>query len=188
MDPSAKAECKTKRIVCLLLVLLWMGAIFAYSAKNAADSTVQSRWVGKVFGSIVVADWEDWTPQQQEAFAAKWDHVVRKTAHVAEYAVLGALLTALLLIWPSSRRHAWKVAVPVGVLYAVTDEIHQRYVPGRACRLSDVWIDAAGVVLGCLLALGIYALIAGRRRRSGVQSSESLADPGKIDYDMRRGE
>ena len=176
---------RRKRILFLVLVLLWMGAIFAYSARNAADSTVQSRWVGKLFGSIVVADWDDWTPQQQEAFAARWDNLIRKSAHVAEDAVLGALLTALLLVWPSSRRHALKIALPVGVLYAASDELHQYFVPGRACRLTDVGIDTAGVLLGCLAAFGIYTLL---KHVSDRNTASSLENPRDFDYDMRRGE
>ena len=49
------------------------------------------------------------------------------------------------------------IAWPAGVLYAVTDEIHQLFVPGRYGQWTDVAIDAAGVALGaliCLLVLG----------------------------------
>ncbi|MBR6352380.1 MAG: VanZ family protein [Firmicutes bacterium] len=159
MDPSAKAERKTKRIVCLLLVLLWMGAIFAYSAMDAPDSTLQSRKVGKIFGSIVVADWEDWTPQQQEDFAAKWDHPIRKAAHMAEFAVLGALLCGTLIIWPKDKKKAVCAAILLGIAYAATDELHQIFVPGRAGRISDVGIDSIGVVIGCLLCYGVYRLV-----------------------------
>ena len=72
-----------------------------------------------------------------------WDLILRKLAHVAEYAILGALLARAL---PSRL----SVAFALGVAYAVTDEIHQTYVPGRAGRPLDVLIDAAGVALGVL--------------------------------------
>jgi VanZ family protein len=72
-----------------------------------------------------------------------WDLVLRKIAHAAEYAVLGALL-ARALGRPG-------VAVLAGVLYAVSDEAHQAFVPGRLGSPLDVAIDAVGVVAGVLL-------------------------------------
>ena len=72
-----------------------------------------------------------------------WDLVLRKLAHAAEYGVLGALLL----------RAAGRagVAILLGVLYAVSDEVHQAFVPGRQGALLDVAIDAAGVVCGVVL-------------------------------------
>ncbi|MBO7376468.1 MAG: VanZ family protein, partial [Clostridia bacterium] len=37
------------------------------------------------------------------------------------------------------------------VLFAVSDEIHQIFVPGRAFEISDIVTDSAGVLIGCLL-------------------------------------
>ena len=39
----------------------------------------------------------------------------------------------------------------IGTAYAVTDEIHQLFVPGRSCELRDICIDAVGVLCGCLI-------------------------------------
>jgi VanZ family protein len=72
-----------------------------------------------------------------------WDLVLRKLAHVAEYAVLGVLLLR------ASGRTALSLAL--GVAYAASDELHQHFVPGRRGSPVDVLIDAVGVVLGVLL-------------------------------------
>ena len=74
-----------------------------------------------------------------------WDLALRKLAHAAEFAVLGLLLVRALA-------HAW-AAFWLGVAYAVTDEIHQSFVPGRVGSPLDVAIDAAGVAAGVVLAL-----------------------------------
>jgi VanZ family protein len=71
-----------------------------------------------------------------------WDLVLRKIGHAAEFALLGALLARAL------RRDA--VAFALGVAYAVSDEVHQHYVPGRVGAWYDVAIDAVGVALGIL--------------------------------------
>lgn len=71
-----------------------------------------------------------------------WDLVLRKLAHVVEYAILGALLQrALGRVAP---------AFALGVAYAVSDEFHQTFVPGRSGTPLDVLIDSVGVALGVL--------------------------------------
>ena len=72
-----------------------------------------------------------------------WDLVLRKLAHTAEYAVLGALLVRAI------RNPV--VAFSVGTLYAVSDEAHQALVPGRMGSPLDVAIDAVGVGCGIVL-------------------------------------
>jgi VanZ family protein len=74
-----------------------------------------------------------------------WDLVVRKLGHAAEFAILGALLLRAL-------RQPW-VALLVGSLYAVTDELHQAFVRGRQASPVDWVIDTAGVAIGVGLVL-----------------------------------
>jgi hypothetical protein len=76
-----------------------------------------------------------------------WDLVLRKLAHAAEYAILGVLLLRAL-------EHAWG-AFWLTTAYAVTDEIHQMFVPGRLGSPLDVAIDAAGAAVG--IALVVFA-------------------------------
>jgi VanZ family protein len=72
-----------------------------------------------------------------------WDLLLRKLAHAAEFAVLGALL----------QRAVGRpgLAFALGVSYAISDEIHQSFVPGRLGSPLDVAIDAAGVAVGVAL-------------------------------------
>ena len=72
-----------------------------------------------------------------------WDVVLRKVAHLAEYAVLGALL------YRAVRRDP--AAVVLGSAYAATDEIHQSFVSGRQGSPLDWLVDTAGVVAGVVL-------------------------------------
>jgi VanZ family protein len=59
------------------------------------------------------------------------------------------------------------VVVPwlLSSLYAVTDEIHQAFVPERACALMDVGIDSAGALFGCLLVLVIWKNSRGAKKQ-----------------------
>jgi hypothetical protein len=72
-----------------------------------------------------------------------WDLALRKLAHAAEYAVLGALLVR------ATGRGG--LALVVGTLYAVSDELHQTLVAGRTGSPVDVAIDALGVACGVFL-------------------------------------
>jgi VanZ family protein len=78
-----------------------------------------------------------------------WDLVLRKLAHTAEYAVLGALLVR-------ATDRAW-LAFGLGVLYAASDEIHQTFVTGRHGTPVDVAIDAVGVAIGIALWQSVRA-------------------------------
>jgi VanZ family protein len=74
-----------------------------------------------------------------------WDTILRKGAHLTEYAVLGGLLYRGLGREP--------LALAVGIAYAATDELHQYFVRGRHASPVDVAIDAVGIAVGMLLWL-----------------------------------
>ena len=71
-----------------------------------------------------------------------WDLILRKGAHVTEYAVL-----ALLLVRALGREAP---ALALGVLYAASDELHQAFVRGRHASPVDVAIDTVGLLIGLL--------------------------------------
>ncbi len=72
-----------------------------------------------------------------------WDLVLRKLAHACEFALLGALLLRAL--------RDERGALAAGVAYAISDEAHQHFVPGRVGSPFDVAIDSVGVALGVAL-------------------------------------
>jgi VanZ family protein len=72
-----------------------------------------------------------------------WDLALRKVAHAAEFAVLGFLLARAI--------GRDRPALALGIAYAVSDEVHQHFVPGRLGSPLDVLVDAVGVVVGVLL-------------------------------------
>jgi VanZ family protein len=82
-----------------------------------------------------------------------WDLILRKGAHITEYAVLALLLARAI------DREA--PALALGVLYAASDELHQAFVRGRHASPVDVAIDTVGLLLG---------LLAWRRTQRGLQS------------------
>ncbi len=71
-----------------------------------------------------------------------WDTILRKGAHMTEYAIL-----ALLLVRAVGREAP---ALALGVVYAASDELHQSFVRGRHASPVDVAIDSVGLLLGVL--------------------------------------
>jgi len=82
-----------------------------------------------------------------------WDFVLRKGAHMFEFAVLTFLTTrAVRHTWPT---RALKTALIWGagfaLLYAGSDEFHQSFVPGRTPDVKDVLVDAVGILFAVAL-------------------------------------
>ncbi len=138
-----------RKILPWAAVILWMALIFLFSAQVAEQSDQLStgitekivKAVEKVFPGLGL-------------ITESMNHVLRKNAHFLVYLVLGALTVNALC---SSGVRGFKgiaAALIVCVLYAVSDEIHQLFVPGRSGQLTDVLIDSAGAAVGSF-AVGI---------------------------------
>lgn len=153
-------------VVRWALTATWMAVIFLFSAQTGGDSAgLSARLVSAISPTL---------PQvPPEALTA----ALRKSAHVGEYAILGALLTWAWRAWPHRLppganvrgRHAVG-PVLAGITYATSDEFHQLFVPGRAGQVTDVGFDSIGVIIG----VGIV-LVASRRRSTGSSPSPSRA-------------
>jgi VanZ family protein len=93
-------------------------------------------WAGLIFGLSSI-------PSLNSGLGT-WDEVLRKFAHVAEYTILGVLLLRAL-----GRE---LLALLIGIAYAASDELHQHFVAGRHGSPVDTAIDAAGLLIGIVLA------------------------------------
>jgi VanZ family protein len=133
-----------------LPALIWMALIF--SASSDANSFEHS--------SRIIAPFLHWLfPQMPDDTLYLIVLLVRKCAHLTEYAVFALLLWRALRkpvkndprpwIWPEAG-----LALAIIFLYAASDEFHQIFVPTRTAQVSDVFIDTAGGAAS-LLALWI---------------------------------
>lgn len=78
-----------------------------------------------------------------------WDRVVKKSGHAIGYGLL-ALTYWRALKW---RDNKWGLALLLALLYAISDEIHQTFVPGRHASATDaLLVDGGGASLTLLLA------------------------------------
>lgn len=141
-----------KRIILIILTILWMGIIFSFSAENSDKSSNTSgrtiRTIVRIFTNL---------PEEQEnQVVEQLQHVVRKGAHFSIYTIGGIIL--LFLVKTYTNNKPWIYAWGIGTLYAITDEIHQYFVPGRSCEIADVMLDSCGVITGILIVIGIICI------------------------------
>ena len=157
------------RTLSAIAVLMWMAVIFVFSAQNGDTSGSTSGSLIELIAKIFNPDYDSLTEAEKLEIIASWQLVVRKTAHFSEYAVLGALSANALRTYPLS--NAFKRLLPCGIclLYAISDEIHQYFVPDRACRALDVCIDTLGGITGTAIFCTLAWIIARRRLKKELK-------------------
>lgn len=146
------------KIVLGTLALLLLISIFRFSAQPATQSNDLSVSVTEeiVNRMPVVRDYPEETKAE---IVLNWNSIIRKYAHFSLYCLLGMILAGLCLCYKISMRRRWLITLLFCLIYAVSDEIHQLFVPGRGCQFRDIMIDFSGSFLGCLLVLGAAVLI-----------------------------
>jgi VanZ family protein len=100
-------------------------------------------------------------PSQEMPSFGLLDFLVKKGGHATGYALLA--LANLHALKDKAGAGRYVGALLVAVLYAVTDEIHQSFVPGRHPAVADVGIDS----LGALAGLALAAWYAAAKKRGG---------------------
>ena len=135
-----------------LPLLVWMLVIFTASGDRMSFDH-SSRIIGPFLHWLL--------PHLSDAAVHAVIVIVRKGAHVTEYAVLALLLWHALRKPPEPNTPAWRwsqagLALALAALYAAGDEIHQTFVPSRQGSVWDVLLDTTGAAIGllCLWAIG----------------------------------
>ncbi|MDK2919766.1 MAG: hypothetical protein PWQ37_2499 [Candidatus Petromonas sp.] len=137
-------------------VLLWLVLIFYLSSQPAVESNGLSKKVTKVIiekvGAVVPLDNETSTTAD---LVARFNHMVRKCGHFGLYFVLSILVTNALRVSRIIGFKGYILSLMFCILYAISDEVHQLFVPGRGAQVTDVLIDSFGAFIG----IGMYELI-----------------------------
>ena len=147
------------RICAAVLCVISMILIFSFSADNADESGQKSAEVTEKIVQTVDPTIVEKPIEEQRRVYETVGSYVRKSAHFLEFAMLGFFASIMVnTIYPDFLRRFF-IPLGFGALYAVADEIHQIFVPGRACEFTDFLIDSARVSIGILLSIAIFAII-----------------------------
>ncbi len=135
---------KFKTIITWTVTALYMVLIFWLSSRTSTESSQQSgvilEWLIQHFGDNFFTDF-----------------IVRKSAHFLEFAGLGFLFN--ISFYQTKKRRMPIISVSSASIYALSDEIHQLFVDGRSCQLSDWLLDSCGALFGTAAFLVMYAVI-----------------------------
>lgn len=131
-------------VISWMLVAACMVAIFCLSAQTAKDSAdLSGSFIRAIFELIGIE-------LQQEG--------IRTVAHCLEFMGLSFLMfNAIYATWEVKLTPVFAFAGTV--MYAVTDEIHQIFVPGRAFQISDILVDSTGALIGVIATFVIFKII-----------------------------
>lgn len=146
-------------------VIAWMTVIFLFSAQTADNSTQTSSLPAEILARLFNPAIDQCSEAYKNMLLDRCQFVVRKLAHFSVYTVLGMLTyNALRGFEKLSFRLSLLFSALLCLLYAVSDEFHQYFVPGRSCQLRDVSIDFSGAVFGIALSVLIIKLTGKRRK------------------------
>ena len=140
---------KKKKIISWVLVIIWMIVIFLFSSQTADDSSVLSGGISDRIIEVTEVVFPN-VDTNEDIF----HNAIRNTGHFFLYLVLGILLMNALNI--NNTKGYTPIIIRtkiISFLYAVSDEIHQIYVPGRSWEILDIIIDVLGAGAGILIYL-----------------------------------
>ncbi len=141
------AYSRKRLTLCLGLIGVMLAVIWGNSLLHGELSQKVSGFIGWLINGIL---------PDAEAGAGEEGHgLLRKAAHLTEFCLLGLLFSWLVRMLLAKPGHLLGLPLLGGLSVAITDEIIQYFVPGRACRILDVGIDT----LGCALGIVIITLI-----------------------------
>ena len=148
-----------KKNLSWIFVIIWMVIIFLLSAQSANDS-------GSLSGGITDRIYQLLNIAFPNLNIETLHSIIRTLAHFTLYLVLGVLLLNALNYTEQKQSANFVLALLISFLYAISDEIHQVFVPGRAGQIYDVLIDFLGSLIGVNTFLMYNKFIKKRKTKS----------------------
>ena len=146
-----------KYVKCIIAIICCI-IIFSFSAVPATGSFKQSK--GLTYTIITVLNGNKLTEKELAKLTKRVNPVIRKIAHFSIYMIL-AIFTYMFIEELNIKSKSEKERLRKNILYtcifcliyAIFDEIHQIYVPGRTGKIIDVIIDTLGSCMGITIIL-----------------------------------
>lgn len=140
-----------KRLIWTALLGVYILFVFSNSLTPAAESARNSGFVlGLVHHALELIG---------VSGQGITEHIIRKTAHFAEYAGLGILLHQVLFSYSLRKDQILMLRFGAAFFIPFVDETLQLFTPGRSGQISDVWLDACGAVFGMVFIACLTAFI-----------------------------
>ncbi|MCM3118457.1 VanZ family protein [Neobacillus sp. MER 74] len=139
----------------ILAAILWMSLIFCFTQLPYFTGEKTS----EAIQTVVVKEHKTInTPVGDNEDINVLNLIVRKATHVTVFGILALLLFKFFEIY----RYSYIVSWLLTFIYAITDEYHQSFMPGRVASLRDVLFDSAGALITLLM---VYFIIRQKRNK-----------------------
>lgn len=144
---------KIRRTIFLVLIIINCITIFYFSNQVANVSSNSSGRIVNFIAQIIPYLKNMPDDEKQIICSEILQPIVRKTAHFSIYTMLGFFIMNFSLTFKQYKYRNFAISWGLGTLYAITDEFHQFFIPGRSCEFRDVCIDSVGVFTGIIVAI-----------------------------------
>ena len=141
-----------------ILLIITFIFIFNFSNQNGEISGGLSREITEDMTKNVQSI-KKLEENEKNKVLKKIEHIIRKTAHLLLYTLIGIITMSLMCTYNVKGSKRIETSLIVGVVYAVSDEIHQIFIPDRTASIIDVGIDSCGVLVGSLIVFLIFNVI-----------------------------
>lgn len=160
------------RYILWSAVLAVMVVIFLHSAQNGQQSSETSGSFLEIILSVFYKGFSSAGQAEQLEIINSFQFLVRKLAHFSIYLVLGFLCFLAMNTYKILLKFKCTAALAISLLYAVSDEVHQLFVPERAGQIRDVLIDFSGALVGVAIALALVFTVSKIKNRKRGLSRE----------------
>ena len=147
-----------KRVLFLILLAIAFYVIFNFSAQNGEISGSLSQKVTEFIVKIV-SKIKTMDTATRLHWIEKLHPIIRKLAHFGVYTVVGFSVMGFMCTFDMRNIFKLLISFSVGVTYAVSDEVHQYFIPGRNASIVDVGIDSLGVLTGIFILITLIVFV-----------------------------
>jgi VanZ family protein len=135
----------------VLAAIFWMAVIFIFTQVPYSTGSSTSGALEKLFRALYI--------NADQASIDSLNFIARKATHITVFGILAILFYKSL----EAYRFAYVLSWVLTVIYAMSDEYHQSFMPGRTASIKDVFLfDSVGALV---FLLGTFIIVRKTRRR-----------------------
>lgn len=139
-----------RRVIFAMLIIINCVIIFRFSSQNSEQSSETSGGIVNKICDIISKINEN---VNREKINDTITFIVRKCAHFFIYTLLGIWLISFFNTFDITTKRKVLICLALGILYASSDEFHQKFVSGRSAEIRDICIDSCGILFGNLIVI-----------------------------------
>lgn len=155
---------KMQRIIFAILTIATFITIFIFSNQNGEKSSYTSRGFTKKIIEILQLD-KNLSESEKENLIENSQFIIRKLAHFTIYTIAGINIFGFVNTFDMKKKNKILGTLLVGIIYAISDEIHQMFSGDRTPAIRDVIIDSCGVLFGICIFLIFNKIIEMRKNK-----------------------